>query len=751
MKQTSHHPHTLRSFSQRATLQLSIRSLIVGLVVGLPAVLAATSVLAQSGSQSGSKSESQYSRIRAIEGQATLVAADSEARAEVEANHPVLTGDRLSVEPAGRVDVLLSDGTQLSLDGDTEVLLRAIARSPDTDADADASQINLVQGQIVVAVGDYWDAPGLPVVDTQNARIYFQDRGVYVIEAAAREWTRVIVRQGFAEVVDQQGSSVVRAGEEIEVEGDDLARSRVRVAGAFTALEQWSVDQETAMARASDSQLSEPLQETAQLVEHGDWVDVDSGRAWRPRVATEWRPYWNGRWATTRGGQYWVSYDSWSPVTYHYGSWDHHDRFGWLWYPGYTFAPGHVFWYWGPSYVGWVPAGYYGRYYDRYYPGYGFRDGVFGFAGGGFDLYSYWNFCPISYFGYRRPHRYYQYGHELRNRGRLESGILTTDTRGLDRDHIRDPRRTREVLERRWRDSHPGGQMPDVTEIVRRGELTAPIQREVLARDGRPGTTLSSVDPILPRGGDRPRVPGEVRGVSGSPTRLSDRPAVVRGVGGADRDPAVSPRSSSPAAPEARREAPARRVLDGIRGRDPAPRVPTTVRAPAPRPEPRSTPPATVRAPAPRPEPRSTPPATVRAPAPRPEPRSTPPAAVRAPAPRSEPRSTPPATVRAPAPRSEPRSTPPAAVRAPAPRYEPRSTPPATVRAPAPRSEPRSTPPPAVRAPAPRSEPRSTRPAAVRAPAPRSEPRSTRPAAVRAPAPQAPRRSPPPDEDGGRA
>ena len=46
-----------------------------------------------------------------------------------------------------------------------------------------------------------------------------------------------------------------------------------------------------------------------------------------------------GRWAETPGGYYWVSYDPWNPVTYHYGDWRWHDVWGWLWYPGWTFAP----------------------------------------------------------------------------------------------------------------------------------------------------------------------------------------------------------------------------------------------------------------------------------------------------------------------------------------------------------------------------------------------------------------------------
>jgi hypothetical protein len=58
------------------------------------------------------------------------------------------------------------------------------------------------------------------------------------------------------------------------------------------------------------------------LSTYGEWVTVGSyGRAWRPRVAVGWRPYYYGRWEWTNEGWLWVSDEPWGWAAYHYGRW----------------------------------------------------------------------------------------------------------------------------------------------------------------------------------------------------------------------------------------------------------------------------------------------------------------------------------------------------------------------------------------------------------------------------------------------
>src|SRR5512133_478309 len=67
------------------------------------------------------------------------------------------------------------------------------------------------------------------------------------------------------------------------------------------------------------------------LSPYGEWVSVGAyGQVWRPRVAAGWRPYYQGRWA----------YD---------------DFYGWVWVPGYQWAPAWVSWRYSGDVVGWAP------------------------------------------------------------------------------------------------------------------------------------------------------------------------------------------------------------------------------------------------------------------------------------------------------------------------------------------------------------------------------------------------------------
>src|SRR5450756_1919960 len=95
------------------------------------------------------------------------------------------------------------------------------------------------------------------------------------------------------------------------------------------------------------------------LSPYGSWVDVEGyGRCWRPTTVVYdagWRPYCDrGHWVYTDCGWYWDSDYSWG-VTFHYGRWFRHDRFGWCWYPDTEWAPSWVTWRSSSDYCGWAP------------------------------------------------------------------------------------------------------------------------------------------------------------------------------------------------------------------------------------------------------------------------------------------------------------------------------------------------------------------------------------------------------------
>jgi hypothetical protein len=97
------------------------------------------------------------------------------------------------------------------------------------------------------------------------------------------------------------------------------------------------------------------------LSPHGEWIALDAGLyAWRPlHVVHGWRPYTVGHWIWTDEGWYWISDEPWGWATYHYGRWYYDDYYGWIWIPGYEWAPAWVEWRYGYDCIGWAPLGPY--------------------------------------------------------------------------------------------------------------------------------------------------------------------------------------------------------------------------------------------------------------------------------------------------------------------------------------------------------------------------------------------------------
>lgn len=136
-----------------------------------------------------------------------------------------------------------------------------------------------------------------------------------------------------------------------------------------------------------------------ELAPYGNWVDVDGyGYCFQPQVSAGWRPYYNGDWVYTDDGWCWNSSESWGWATYHYGRWANVRGCGWVWVPGYEWAPAWVSWRTGGDYIGWAPLP----------PECGWNGSRISFGVSfGFDIGpSYYNFCSPRYFGYGNVGRY---------------------------------------------------------------------------------------------------------------------------------------------------------------------------------------------------------------------------------------------------------------------------------------------------------------------------------------------------------
>jgi hypothetical protein len=121
------------------------------------------------------------------------------------------------------------------------------------------------------------------------------------------------------------------------------------------------------------------------LAPYGQWLNVGAyGPVWRPTVAAGWRPYYYGHWVWTDEGWLWVSDEPWGWGPYHYGRWVSDASYGWLWVPGYQWAPAWVSWRFSDDVVGWAPLAPGFSIYVSTYPAF----------------YSAWTFVPcLSFVG----------------------------------------------------------------------------------------------------------------------------------------------------------------------------------------------------------------------------------------------------------------------------------------------------------------------------------------------------------------
>ncbi len=117
---------------------------------------------------------------------------------------------------------------------------------------------------------------------------------------------------------------------------------------------------------------------------YGSWYDLRPfGPVWRPTVVSSWQPMQSGYWVWTAYGWMWASYDPFGWATYHYGYWVNDFTLGWVWVPGYDWAPVRCDWMTVGDYVCWAPLPP---------PGHGWHDP---WADNGYD---YWTVVPATKF-----------------------------------------------------------------------------------------------------------------------------------------------------------------------------------------------------------------------------------------------------------------------------------------------------------------------------------------------------------------
>ena len=302
---------------------------------------------------------SDHGRIRFADPGVTLQRANDTGAEEASPNAPLLPGDRVWTDGAGRAQFQFRDGSVLSLDSRSKL---------DYVADEEASQddgvsLRLWSGSLILHVRDGRRSPRFQI-ETPGGLVTVDDRGVYRIDAEPSE-TRLSAYEGQAvldasrrRVVVEEGQTIlVRRGEWPEP-ARSLGRDRLDDFAAWDR-EQADLYDGYAQGRSARYLPEEVAPYAADFENNGTWhYETEVGYVWAPRVEAGWRPYSNGRWCWTSYGWNWVPNERWGFAPSHYGRWGVSAGLGWYWIPGAVWSPAWVSWAVGGDTVGWCPLGH---------------------------------------------------------------------------------------------------------------------------------------------------------------------------------------------------------------------------------------------------------------------------------------------------------------------------------------------------------------------------------------------------------
>jgi hypothetical protein len=281
----------------------------------------------------------------------TVIVEHDATSEEVEANTPLLTGDRIRTE-AGRAEITFGDGSLVHLDERTTLDLLS------------DSLVRLLAGRVTLVTGS--GLAGQFQLDAAAASVRTLSPGEYRVSLLSRGDggdLELAVTRGAAELIGDTTSLTLRAGERAVASlGTAPAGPWPFNSAQFDAFDAWSQARLDARRGPTSYQHLPPDLRTyaGSFDTYGTWgYEPTYGYVWYPRVDHGWRPYYHGRWKHYRRfGWTWIGGPRWAWPTHHYGRWGMTSVGGWFWIPGRHWGPAWVHWGVAPGYVSWCPLGF---------------------------------------------------------------------------------------------------------------------------------------------------------------------------------------------------------------------------------------------------------------------------------------------------------------------------------------------------------------------------------------------------------
>ena len=359
------------------------------LIVAAAILLAAAGVYAQEAQAPGPQNtqeikDAKYTnesiaRLSFVEGKVFVQRASDLGFEEGALNMPISEGDRIGTSE-GRAEIHFGKGNYIRLDNETKVDVLNLPKKDD-----DIARIRVWSGNVYLTVATLKKEKGIEL-HTADSSFYVLDRGIYRIDVRENRDTEIQVYQGLIEAAGEDGSTLLKASQRLEIsEGRLASKPSSFIAVADDSFDKFNESRASVTGREfADRKLPEELSDfEGELDEYGEWTYLAPyGNVWVPNgVDEDWRPYYNGRWSwLPLSGWTWWPYEPWGWSTSHYGRWHWGADFGWYWIPMNMWGPAWVNWWWDDFYFGWAPLSYwgypgvlyggmyYGHYYGDYYP-----------------------------------------------------------------------------------------------------------------------------------------------------------------------------------------------------------------------------------------------------------------------------------------------------------------------------------------------------------------------------------------------
>jgi len=301
-------------------------------------------------------------RLSFVEGKVFVQRASDLGYEEGALNMPVSEGDRIGTAD-GRAEIHFGKGNYVRLDNDTKLDVLNLPKKED-----DVTRLRVWSGNIYLVVGTLKKEKGIEL-HTADSSFYVLDRGIYRMDVRENRDTEIQVYQGLIEAAGQEGSTLLKASQRLEVsEGRFASKPSSFIAVADDGFDKFNESRNSVTGRQyAKSHMPEELSDfEAELDDNGEWMYLAPyGNVWVPGgVDEDWRPYNNGRWTwLPMSGWTWWPYEPWGWSTSHYGRWHWGLDLGWYWIPMSMWGPAWVNWWADDFYFGWAPLSYWG------YPG----------------------------------------------------------------------------------------------------------------------------------------------------------------------------------------------------------------------------------------------------------------------------------------------------------------------------------------------------------------------------------------------